>query len=118
MPRGLVLVDQAFALGLVDNDNGFLVSGLRGGLVTTGDGGLDLLHGSAEAGTQGRILLTVVFRLAGAFFRLCCIGQRNLLKIGSWFFKAAYYGRFAPPPQPAAQRFCPLGAGFCFRSAG
>jgi hypothetical protein len=94
VPRSLVLVDQAFAGGLVDNRHGFLESGLRRFCVTSGDCFEYVLDVSAQHRALAGKALAAIFRLTGAFAGLCRVCQG-----------------FSPAPgskEPATMRISPV----------
>ncbi len=105
--RGLVLVDQALGLGLVDHGDRVLVGCLGRGFVTVGDGTQDFLYRTAITGPQRDIVFVTLDGLAGAFSGLSCIGQ-GLLLLARRITKAAYYGRFALSVQSLGVDFAPV----------
>lgn len=77
MAGSLVFMDQALVDRLVDNRNGFPVSGLGSFGITGGDCFNDIFDMRTQRGALTGIALTPVFRLMGALTRLSRVCQND-----------------------------------------
>ena len=71
MPGCLVAGNETLAIHLVDDRGGHFILLIGLALIAGFDGGNDFLDIGSEIGAQARVVLAMLFRLAGALPGLC-----------------------------------------------